>query len=728
MFSRLRVLRLAPMVIVFAIIAALAAPFAASADGFIIIDPPVCDPACPEPILVGDQLDVREHHVDVTIENGVAETRVDQTFHNPNDWVAEGTYLFPVPKGAAIGEFRMWVDGQPVEAKLLEANEARETYEEIVRKMRDPALLEFVGENLLQASVFPIPPGEDRRIELAYGEVLPVENGLAHYRYGLKIEQLSDNPIESASIRVAVASEEPLRAVYSPSHDVAIDRPDETHATIGWEATDYRPDTDFDLYYSVSPDAIGASIVSSYDPAAGEGYFLFLASPGLEAGSKAIAKDVILVLDTSGSMEGDKIVQAREALVYVLDHLGAEDRFSVIEFSTGVRAWESDLSPASDTPAAVDWVQRLEANGGTDINQALLEAMATTKTERPTMVIFLTDGLPTEGETDISGIMRNVAQNAPENVRLFAFGVGDDVDTFLLDGLAEAHHGRSFYVRPGEPLNEVVSSFYASISAPVLTNLDVDWGSIAVEEMTPDPLPDLFAGGQLVVLGKYENGGDATITLTGDVNGERSTFSFANQSFSQTANDGWIARLWATRRIGYLLNQIRLNGEDEELVQSVIDLSVRFGIVTPYTSYLLTEEDILSSEGRTRVAKEAVQQAFEAPAPASGSVAVDRAQAAGGMAAADAAAPMATSVITADGEEIATGDALRFADDRAFVFKDGVWTDTTFDPDGEEPVRITFLSDEYFALLAERPELAAAFALGDQVIVVSNGTTYQVVP
>jgi Ca-activated chloride channel homolog len=719
---------LRPIAALLVLLPLLLSPLAARAQ-VIVVEPPGCDPACPEPVFVGDHLDIRNQDVDVRIADGVAETRIDQTFYNPNAWTAEGTYLFPVPEGAAIGEFTMWVDGEPVEAKLLDAAEARRVYEEIVRTLRDPALLEYAGRGLVRASVFPIPPGEERRVEIAYGEVLRSENGLTHYRYGLDTERFSAAPLERASISVEIASATPLRAVYSPSHDVVVDRDGETRATVGWEASDVRPDADFDLFFSASPDPIGAHLVTEIDPITGEGYVLLLAAPGIDPAAETVAKDVVLVLDTSGSMEGEKIEQARTALVSVLDQLNPEDRFAVVSFSTGVRPYADGLTPATEKAEAIAWAKRLVAEGGTDINRALLEALAAVEAERPTMLIFLTDGLPTEGETDIPDIVENAAEAAPDNVRLFAFGVGDDVDTLLLDGLAEAHQGRSFYVRPGQPLDEAVSGFYAGISAPVLSDLEIDWGGVRVEDVSPDPLPDLFAGTQLVVLGRFPAGeaGTATVTLSGDVNGEARSFRFPDQRFGgETAgDDGWLARLWATRRIGHLLNQIRLHGENPELVDAVVDLSIRFGIVTPYTSYLLTEDDILSAEGRGRVVQAAQAQAAQ-PAPSSGFEAVNRAQEIGSMAAADAAAPMPTAVVTASGETIQTAGQLRHAAGRAFLLRDGVWTDTAFDPDAMETTPVAFLSDEYFALLAERPELAEAFALGDRVIVVADGQAWEV--
>jgi Ca-activated chloride channel family protein len=699
----------------------------ARADGVIIVEPPFCDPACPEPTFVGDQLVVKNHRVDVSIVDQIATTKIDQVFFNQNDWTAEGTYLFPIPEGATIDEFTMIVDGEPVEAKILEADEARAIYEEIVRSMRDPALLEYAGRNVIQASIFPIPPGEERQVQIEYQQVLTIENGLVHYSYPLDTERFSAQPLEQASVRVEVESNEPVRAIYSPSHQIAIDQEDDTHFVAGWEDENVKPDTSFELIYTVSEQTIGANLVSYWDATDDEGTFLLLAGPGIATEQRPIPKDVVMVLDTSGSMEGEKFEQAQEALTYVLGQLNEEDRFTVVEFSTGVRLFEDELLNTEQVDDAIEWVEDLEATGGTDINGALTEAMELVETERPTYVLFLTDGLPTEGETDINAILENVADETPDNVRLFAFGVGDDVDTILLDTLASEHHGATTYVRPGEPLDDAVASFYGKISTPVLTDVEIEIDGVDVEEIYPQPLPDIFAGTQLVVVGKYSEGGSGTLTVSGMVDGERQTFVYEDQAFVDDAGsrvNESLPRLWATRKIGYLLNQIRLHGENEEWIEAIVDLSVRYGIVTPYTSYLITEDDILTSAGRDEVVAQEFEEAQSTQAPTSGGEAVSAAADAGALQDADMAAP--TSFESEGGDGSGGGGAVKSIGSRAFVLQDGVWIETTFDPSTMETEKVEFASDEYFALLESNPDLAEAFALGEQVIAISDGVAYEV--
>ena len=241
-------------------------PNVVRADGVIIVEPPMCDPACPTPVYVANQLVVTSHKVDVVIENQVATTTIDQNFHNPNSWAAEGTYLFPIPDGASVEHFTMIVDGTAIAATILSADEARRTYEDIVRRLQDPALLEYVGRGAIQARIYPIPPYGDRRIQIDYQQVLTVQQGLVSYVYPLNTERFSAAPLQNVSVHVVVSSKDPIRAIYSPSHTIATTRPDDFHVTAGWEASNITPDTDFQFIYTVSAQNIAANADEDFGP------------------------------------------------------------------------------------------------------------------------------------------------------------------------------------------------------------------------------------------------------------------------------------------------------------------------------------------------------------------------------------------------------------------------------------------------------------------------------
>lgn len=696
------------------------------ADGIIIPEPPICPPnqLCPPHPRPMTQLEIKYHHVSVTIQDQVAVTHVDQVFYNPNDWPVEGIYIFPLPLDAAVTNFILWIDGEPVQGEILDAEQARQTYQEIVNQMRDPALLEYIGRGAVQVSIFPISPGGTRRIELEYTQALTAEGGLVRYIYPLNTEKFSASPLESVSVTVRVESSQAVRAVYSPTHAVDVTQPSPNRFSASYEASNVLPDSDFTLYYSLG-ESQAFHVLSFRDPGDlddPDGFFLLLLAPQPKIEEQVVAKDLLLVLDRSGSMEGEKFGQAQAALTYILNNLNPEDRFYLSAFSSGVEPFSPRLQPASEARQALGWVDRLSAVGSTDINRALLEAVSVADKERPTYLIFLTDGLPTEGVVNSQQILDNFKRSAPDALRLFAFGVGYDVDTILLDSLAQEHRGLSTYVRPGEALDEILSGFYASISTPVLTNLKVDFGSLAVYDIFPNPLPDMFSGSQIIVTGRYRQGGRVDVSLTGEVNGQAQKFVFDDQVFATNTalESGPLAslpRLWATRKIGHLLNQVRLEGPNKEIIDQIVRLSIRYGIVTPYTSYLVTETLPLGAQERQRIVLDAYQESLAAPTQVYGAEAVEKAAGQGELSRADIAPAM-----PAEGEQV-----VRIAGSRTFVRQEQVWVDTAFDSERMTPVKVAFLSDSYFDLASARPDLAAALALGERVIVVVDGSAYEVV-
>jgi len=677
-------------------------PTPAQADGVIIPEPP---PHVP-PVRVPN-LTIKYHRVTVTIDNQVATTKIDQVFVNESPYDVEGTYIFPLPEDASISDFAMYVDGQRLSAKVLDADEARTIYEEIVRQRRDPAILEYIGRNAFRARIYPIPAHSEKRVQLEYSQILVMGQGIVRYVYPLSTEKFSPRPLEEAVVTVRLSSEEPIKSIYCPSHDVAIGRGDDYSATISYEENDIVPDKDFELYYTISPDDFGLNLLS-YRRKEEDGFFLLLISPKIEITQQD--------LDTSGSMRGEKISQAKEALEFILDNLNPEDRFNIISFSTGVRAYADQLVPASENKEAIHFVRDLRAVGGTNINRALLDALDQAQGDRPQIIIFLTDGLATEGVIETERIISNAKEAASESARIFTFGVGDDVHTILLDTIAQEHKGASAYIRPGQDIEAAVSIFYAKVSSPLLADLDLDFGGMRVEDVYPYPLPDLFAGTQLIVVGRYRRGGNTDIALRGMIDGYEREFLYRENLFRNEGGASFIPRLWATRKVGYLLREIRLHGENRELIDEIVDLSVRYGIVTPYTSFLIDEEeDALTDAGRERLAaQEMAPTANAARAPAFGAGAVEK-------------SVTQESLRTAHSVPGSTHEQVKHMRDKSFIFREEIWTDTIFDPSKMKATRLAFGSDAYFSLLTSHPEWGAYFSLGEEVIVVLDGGVYQVV-
>jgi Ca-activated chloride channel family protein len=714
-----------------------------------VVCPPL--PPCPPPVQPGvftnpEWLKIPYHRVSVEINDQIARTSVDMRFDNDGNGLAEGTFVFPLPQGAVVENLVMYINDIPIEARVLPADEARAVYDAIVRQYRDPALLEYIGSQLVQANVFPIPPGEHRRITITYSQALTIDNGLIHYVYPLDVTRLtSSRPVEQTSISVSVTSAQAISNIYSPSHSIAISRAgDDMGFRAGFEATGYSPDQDFSLYYGVeTSDQLNLNLLTFRESANEDGFFMLLVQPPTQQAEMLIApKDIVLVVDQSGSMDGVKWGQAQEAARYVLENLNPADRFNVILFSTGWRTYSGALESAENANRAAEWVMSQEADGGTDINGALTTALGFADAGRPLTILFITDGLATEGETNPQMILQNL-DSADVNARIFTFGVGDDVDTFLLDTIVREHRGSGSYVRPTERIDEEVASLYNRISAPVMTDLSLEIAGVTVDTLYPaQPLPDLFAGNQLIVVGRYRDGADnATVRVSGTMQGSQQTLVYEGMDFPRVAGgESFIARLWATRRIGELMNNIRLHGENPELVDSIVSLSVRYGIITPYTSFLIDENDILTQSGQEEAARSVSAQAQGLAGSSSGANAVDAADAFGAMEA--AAAPIAMMpTMTAAGTPMPFGTpgmdgAPGFAEPvvnpvqsvggKTFLLQNGVWTDTTFAPDTMTTQKVVFLSDAYFDLLATQPELAEYFALGERVIVVLNDIAYEV--
>ncbi len=538
------------------------------------------------------------HQVSIAIEDQVAVTKVEQTFRNHTDRQLEATYIFPVPKGASVRKFSMWVDGKEVPGELVEADKARKIYTDIVQRTLDPGLLEYMGNNILRLRIFPVPPKGDQKIMISYTSVAQSDAGLIEYVYPLKTDGKATSTLEKFSINVNVKAQHPLTNIYSPTHAITIQRTGETRATIGFEKDQALLDKDFQLFYSAGAKDVGLTGLTHRPSPGQNGYFMLLASPRAELSrQQQVPRDMILVLDTSGSMRGKRMTQARNALKYVLANLGAGDRFTLINFATSVNKYAENLLSVSteEIERATKWVDQLEATGGTAINDALEAALSLRPASdegRTFTVVFFTDGRPTIGETNPDKILQNILKRNTSTTRIFTFGVGDDVNASMLDKLAEDSRAISTYVRESEDIEARVSSLFSKIANPVLANLKLSVGpGVSLSEVYPPQLPDLFHGGQLMVLGRYSGQGHASIKLTGTVGKETREFVYELTFPDKTPDDRtFVEDLWARRKVGYLLDQIRLNGEKKELMDEVISLAKRYGVTTPYTSYLVVPD------------------------------------------------------------------------------------------------------------------------------------------
>lgn len=696
-------------------------------DGMIVVPRPMPAEAFP--------LAVKYHRVQVDIRDSVAKTTVDQEFFNPTGARLEGMYIFPLPAGAVISDFSMEIDGRATRAELLDAAKARAVYEGIVRSMRDPALLEYAGNGAFKVRIFPIEPHAGKRVRLSYSEALHRDGDFYAYTYSLNTEKFSSAPLEDVSIRADLQTSRGLKTIFCPTHEVEIRRRSDRSATVGFEEKQTRPDADFTLYYSTDDDGVGVSVLA-YRPSGEDGYFLLTATPSYDATGPILPKDITFVVDTSGSMSPQKMAQAKRAIRYCLGHLNANDRFEVIRFSTDAEALFGQLAHASaaNIARARSHVDGFQPIGGTNTEAALALALRSgagpADPGRPRVVVFITDGRPTIGETDEDRLVRR-ARNS--GVRVFTFGVGDDLNTHLLDKLTEATRAARTYVGDREDIEHAVSSFYEKIRSPVLIDLAVAFGGgVRASQMIPRDLPDLFRGSQLMLFGRYSGTGDS-VTLSGTVNGRRVSIP-AKVSFpARSDSNALIAPLWAAQRIGWLLDQIRLSGrEEKELVDEVTVLARRFGIITPYTSYLIMEDEKVRINAANQTLN-AVPSSAQMNARMKGDY--DAMKQKAGARSVQASREVAALKSSANSAQTKQG-ASRMGNLAAktknvqgrTVYEVGAnWVDSAAAANKNQNVRrLRFASADYFAFMQQQPEASSFLALGRNVRFVLKGQIYEV--
>ncbi len=573
--------------------AVIAALCASTADGSGILAPD--DQTLPP-------LRVTDHLVDVSVHDRVALTTLTQTFRNDTKRRLEATYVFPLPEEADLTDFRMTFNGKMVPGRVLPAEEAARIYEDIVRQSKDPGLIEFIGRRLLQMRIFPIEPESDTTIQVKYQQVCSSVSGMHAYHYPLRTRSTAGQAYGTVRFAVDLETNAPLRNIWSPTHSVEIVRDaGERSAKIAYEANGGSLEDDFLLLFNTDSSDLGLSVVAHRPDAAAPGHFVLILTPGqLWPEEEYTPQDVAFVIDTSGSMAGDKLAQAKEALKFSIDRLDDRDRFTVVRFSTGFDTLFDGVTPAdADHRAkARTWIDGFEAAGGTNIADTLLHVLAVARDrdardERPFVVVFLTDG---RGNREPAEIMNMLAEAGGEStadvMRMFPFGVGHDVNTKLLDRLAGGYKGRTTYVQPGESLELRLGDFFGVISRPVLTDLRLALPDIGVQERFPAALGDLYHGQQLIVAGQFRAEDTGSITLSATRGGKRVEYAWPDVSFRSTDSANYVPSVWAGRKIAYLVDQIRTHGESTEMVEEILALSQKYGIQTPYSSWLVDPERV----------------------------------------------------------------------------------------------------------------------------------------
>ena len=709
------------------------------------------EPPFPQPQPGLFELGLENLQVEVEIQDQLAKTTLLSEFKNPTKHQLQGYFYYPISKGMTIDDFQMEINGQMMKGEILTADKARKIYEDIVRRAQDPALLEYYNQDLLKVRIFPIQPGAIQKVSLTYLSMLPEENGTV--ALSIPFGQ-GKQTAKSVSVDIKLQSKEPLRNIYCPTHAMEINRKGDFEARLGFESNGAPKDPILRLFYTPEKGDLGASLLTFQEDPKKKGYFHLSLSPGQATNQAIAAKDVTFVFDASGSMVGEKLEQAKEALRFCIEHLNAKDRFNLIRFSTEAEALFKDLQDLNkqSKAKALAYLDDLEAIGGTNIDEALtLACEQSNDPQRPSFIIFLTDGKPTIGETDDERLLKKMQSQFAEHTKIFSFGVGTKLNTVLLDALAEETQGTRIYVLPEEDIEVKVSNFYEKIAYPVLTDISIEWsGDLKMSQQYPKTFPTLFKGETLSLMGQYTGKGTADLLVKGTVNGKLVAYEYTFE-VSPSTEASFIPSLWAARAVGYLLDQIRMNGQSEELVEEVVRLSKEYGIITPYTSYLILEDEAQQLSMNTIQEEEAIfsrrNQSTISAAPA-----VDAKQLASGMykkegrSSVEASEEIQTLNMSTNLSEIsvgqerltyedAEGNVQNLAQDvqmvqgRAQYLNGTEWMDAALlDPmNNQLPTnRIAFNSKEYFKLLDEEPAAADFLALGRNIRFVLNGQIWEI--
>src|SRR6266516_2586023 len=621
--------------------------------------------------------------VQVALTGRIARVSVEEWFRNTGPLMDEGSYLYPLPGETVFSDFSLWQGDRELKGEPMDAGQARAIYEQIVRRRRDPALIELAGHGLLRARVFPIAPGETRKITLRYTQILDRVGDAMRFRYA------AGTAAPSRSFRLQVDSAARWGDPYSPTHRLTVSHSGDL---LELALADTTAGGDLELLLPLARGLVGTSLLT-HQPVGEDRFFMLLLAPGRAAETgEPLRRDIVAVLDVSGSMSGDKLDQARAALVQLLGTLRRGDRFRIVTFGSGVRRYAAGWTEesADNVHAAQDWVRRLDTNGGTNIAGALTEAFA----ERPGegalgVVVFLTDGLPTVGETD------------PER------------------GVTE-------YIRPGGDIEQAVGSLATKISSPVLTDLALRGDGVEFYDLQPERLPDLFAGDELVVFGRYRGEGrrERSVTVTGRRNGREVSFTTNARFGDENAGNDYVPQLWAARKVGALSREIRLHGPNTEIVNELKRLALRYGILTEYTSYLVQEPNQVV----VRPMFDRAPSAAPAPQDQAGAAAVERSRAERAL-----SGSLQLSAVTVTGaaaDSVSTRGAAEArrserVGGRVFVWRDSTWTDIAHG-DSLQVVSVAAFSDAYFALLRALPELVKPATLAPAVLVAGRRVSIKI--
>ncbi len=564
-------------------------------------------------------LSIVSQQVDVQIVDQVATTTLVQVFRNDAPVAVSGTYQLPLSEQASVMEYSFWLGGHRVRSTIAGEAEAEETVDKAEAAGEEAAVLSHTDPDTFTARFTSLDPGETRRFEVVYSELLPYEAGTVRYTHPLDYATMGLPAVDDVRVSVRIDDSKPITSVSSTTWDIDVTPEVDArlaHARLLGEV----PSADFELAYTLESTDFGLSFRTFRDDPDADGFFVATVAPREQVtDEQVVRKDVAFVFDVSGSMQGLKIDRARKALRACLDLMNEGDGAYVVAFSDSLSPWRNRITTIDDASRddAIGFVDTLGASGGTHIQDALVATLRQLQeSDRPTAIVFLTDG---KGSRPIDETLEAVADFNVSDTRIFTFGVGSGVNRSFLERLATENRGTYQSIEGNVAIDDAVQAFYSTISRPLLTDLAIDFGDVVANRTYPAVTPDVYAGQRLLITGRYRGTGQETLVVTGKIGGEERRLELPIDFAERELEHPWVARTWAKRRADQLLADIRMYGETAEAKDEIIALSTEYRFATPYTSLVAHADPRVASLTPARIKPGDPVLAIPAP---EGSVAV----------------------------------------------------------------------------------------------------------
>lgn len=690
------------------------------------------------------ELKAQETDIYINHNKGTALIKSVQTFYNPTNKRVEGQFVFPFPPNADPSSLGISINGRPLPSQKLSADAAIGFIQNLVLEQETPELLEFIGQDLYLLDLPSLATYSDVNIKMTYLEPLSEKDGLVEFIYPINLYQSNRIPIANVVFDVEVESGFSLSNLYSPTHPIEAVLSTVNKGVCRFEENNFLPTSDFVLQFSTATQDLEANMMSFKEVQTEEGYFQIEISPAIEMQSlEIIEKDITFVLDCSGSMVGEKMEQAKRALSFCVENLNKGDRFNIVTFSTKAESLYNQFRPYNEQALidAKSYISLLKATGGTNMEKALHLALRTNKQpNRPNMVVFITDGKPTLGITKVEPLIGLIKKLNTSKAKIFTFGIGDDLNTRLLERIVEETKSYLTYIGTGENIELKVSSFYTKVSSPVLTDVSLQVEGIDASNISPEDIPDLYMGNPLIIYGKYQDEEKTRLTLSGNMkNGERRQFTY-DLEFNETSTNDYIPPIWASRRIGAILVEMQENKETSKLKTELAVLARRYGILTPYTVHLVAEEEkkdkalpnLLVQNNFSKDLLENTKETYlKMLKEQEGANSVQSSRSINKMIQATtlheiAPAQDKLNIEDKKGNIQIFAQQIKTCGGRAFYQTQNGWIDGMITNDMKVEQRLLLNSPQYYQLLEESPQLKDYYALGKKVRFVFEGKYYEV--